>query len=89
MPRHLNIREHTIERAAVAFQKLQGMVRACGFDDRMSAGCQIVDDLMTDAIIILDNQNPQALARAVKTKGRCRNHDAKLSRPAKLASKQL
>jgi len=89
MPRHLDIGEYAIERAAVVFQELQGMVPACGFDDRMSAGCQIVDDLMPDAIIILDNQNPQAHARGVRTKGRCRNHDAKLSRAAKLASKQL
>lgn len=87
--RHLNIREYAIERAAIAFQKLQGVVRARGFYDRMSAGCQIVDDLMTDPIIILDDQNPQAIAGAVRTKGWCGNHKAKLSRAAKLASKQL
>jgi hypothetical protein len=89
MPRHLNVREHAVERAAIAFQEQQGVVRARGFDDRISAGYQIVDDLMTDTIIILDNQNPQALAGAVRTKGWYGNHKAKLSRSAKLASKQL
>lgn len=89
MSRHLDIREYAIERAAIAFQKLQGVVRARGLDDRMSAGCQIVGDLTPDTIIILNDQNPQAIAGAIRTKGWCGNHKAKLSRRAKLASKQL
>lgn len=59
---HLDIREDAVDRATIALEKLQSIVRAVGLDNQISPTRQMIGDLQPNAGIVFDYQNRQRRA---------------------------